>query len=46
MDNIKSILGFMSNLNKLTLSIHDTFDSRFCHSPSFESILNDYLSDS
>ena len=38
-DGLKSIFHFMANLNKLTLSICDTPDPLFCHSPSFESIL-------
>ncbi|CAF4953286.1 unnamed protein product [Rotaria sp. Silwood1] len=40
---IKSILAYMSNLIKLTLSIHDTFDRLFCHGPTFQSILSEYL---
>ncbi|CAF5166345.1 unnamed protein product, partial [Rotaria sp. Silwood1] len=42
-DDMKSILAYMKNLVKLTLSIHDTFDSLFCHGPTIESILNEYL---
>ncbi|CAF1034243.1 unnamed protein product [Rotaria sordida] len=42
-DNIKSILPFMPNLIKLTLSIRDTPDPIFCHGPYLESILNEYL---
>ncbi|CAF4987256.1 unnamed protein product, partial [Rotaria sp. Silwood1] len=33
----------MSNLIKLTLSIRDTPDSQFCHGPTMESILTEYL---
>jgi hypothetical protein len=33
----------MPNLNKLTLSIRDTPSPLFCHGPSFESILTEYL---
>jgi hypothetical protein len=42
-DDIKWILGFMPNLNKLTLSIRDTNDPLFCHGPNFESILTQFL---
>ncbi len=42
-DNIKWILGFIPNLNKLTLSIRDTSDPLFCHGPNFESILTQFL---
>jgi hypothetical protein len=42
-DDMKSILGCMRNLIKLTLSIHDTFDPLFCHGPIVESILSEYL---
>ncbi|CAF3198659.1 unnamed protein product, partial [Rotaria sp. Silwood2] len=42
-DNIKSILPFMPNLIKLTLSIRDTCDTMFCYGPYLESILNEYL---
>ncbi|CAF1638658.1 unnamed protein product [Rotaria sp. Silwood1] len=42
-DDIKSILGYMRNLLKLTLSIRDTPDPTFCHGPKFESILIEYL---
>ncbi|CAF4801097.1 unnamed protein product, partial [Rotaria sp. Silwood2] len=42
-DNIKSILPFMPNLIKLTLSIRDTPDPMFCHGPYMESTLNKYL---
>ncbi|CAF4004691.1 unnamed protein product, partial [Rotaria sp. Silwood1] len=42
-DDMKSILTYMTNLVKLTLSIHDTFDPLFCHGPTIESILNEYL---
>ncbi|CAF1222920.1 unnamed protein product [Adineta steineri] len=42
-DNIKSILGYMTNLVVLTLSIHDTYDPLFCHGPIMESILTEYL---
>ena len=43
LDDLKSIFHFMPNLNKLTLSIRDTSDPLFCHGPSFESILTEYL---
>ncbi len=33
----------MSNQNKLTLSIHNTFNLRFSHEHNFESILNEFL---
>ncbi|CAF2835513.1 unnamed protein product [Rotaria sp. Silwood2] len=33
----------MSNIIKLTLSIRDTFDSQFCHGPTMELILTEYL---
>ncbi|CAF1429058.1 unnamed protein product [Rotaria sordida] len=42
-DNIKSILPFMPNLIKLTLSIRNTPDPMFCHGPYLESTLNKYL---
>ncbi|CAF1319903.1 unnamed protein product [Rotaria sordida] len=42
-DDMKSIFAYMTNLTKLTLSIHDTFDPLFCHGPTIESILNEYL---
>jgi hypothetical protein len=42
-DDIKWILGFMPNLNKLTLSIRDTPDPLFCHGTNFESILTQFL---
>ncbi|CAF5033123.1 unnamed protein product, partial [Rotaria sp. Silwood1] len=44
-DDMKSILGYMPNLIKLTLSIRDTLDPTFCHGPKFESVLMGYLSD-
>jgi hypothetical protein len=40
---MKWILGFMPNLNKLTLSIRDTNDPLFCHGQNFESILTQFL---
>ncbi|CAF1178595.1 unnamed protein product [Rotaria sordida] len=42
-DDMKSILAYMTNLVILTLSIHFTFDPLFCHGPTIESILNEYL---
>ncbi|CAF3652660.1 unnamed protein product [Rotaria sp. Silwood1] len=42
-DNLKCIFSAMSNLIKLTLSIRDTPDSQFCHGPTMESILTEYL---
>jgi hypothetical protein len=33
----------MRKLIRLTLSIHDTLDPRFCHGPIFESILTEYV---
>ncbi|CAF2382661.1 unnamed protein product [Rotaria sp. Silwood2] len=42
-DDIKSILGYMRVLLKLTLSIRDTSDPTFCHGAKFESILIEYL---
>ncbi|CAF3712359.1 unnamed protein product [Rotaria sp. Silwood1] len=42
-DNIKSILYFMPNLIKLTLSICDSSDPMFYHGPYLESVLNEYL---
>jgi len=42
-DDVKSIFACMTNLIKLTLSIHDTLDPQFCHGPTLESILNEYL---
>ncbi|CAF3777882.1 unnamed protein product, partial [Rotaria sp. Silwood1] len=41
--DIKFILAYMKNLIKLTLSIHDTFDLRFCYGFKFESILSGCL---
>ncbi|CAF4619718.1 unnamed protein product [Rotaria sp. Silwood1] len=41
--DMKSILAYMTNLIKLTLSIQDTLDPLFCHSPTIESMLNEYL---
>ncbi|CAF1611977.1 unnamed protein product [Rotaria sp. Silwood1] len=38
---IKFILAYMKNLIKLTSSIHDTFDLRFCYGSKFESILSE-----
>lgn len=43
MDDIETIIYFMPNLNKLTLSIHDTFDCRFFHGTYVESVFNKYL---
>ncbi|CAF3093098.1 unnamed protein product [Rotaria sp. Silwood2] len=42
-DNLKCIFISMSNIIKLTLSIRDTFDSQFCHGPTMELILTEYL---
>jgi hypothetical protein len=42
-DDIKWILGFMPNLNKLTLSVRDIDDPLFCHGRKFESILTEFL---
>ncbi|CAF1455040.1 unnamed protein product [Rotaria sordida] len=42
-DNLKCIFSSMSNIIKLTLSIRDTPDSQFCHGPTMESILTEYL---
>ncbi|CAF3710208.1 unnamed protein product [Adineta steineri] len=42
-DDLKYVFGFMPNLNELTLSVRDTSDPIFCHGPSIESILNEYL---
>ncbi|CAF3986729.1 unnamed protein product, partial [Rotaria sp. Silwood1] len=41
--DMKSILAYMTNLIKLTLSIQDTLDPLFCHGPTIESMLNEYL---
>jgi hypothetical protein len=43
-DHIQSILYFMSNLNKLTLSIRNTNDPLFYHGTNFELILSKSLS--
>jgi hypothetical protein len=40
---MKSILGYMPNLIRLTLSIRDTPDPIFCHGPAFESILTEFV---
>ena len=40
-NDVKWILNLMPNLNQLTLSAHDTFNSGLSHGPYFESILNE-----
>ncbi|CAF1587533.1 unnamed protein product [Rotaria sp. Silwood1] len=43
MDDMEYILGYMTNLRKLTLNIRDTPDSRFSNGLTMESILNKYV---
>ncbi|CAF2965113.1 unnamed protein product, partial [Rotaria sp. Silwood2] len=42
-DDIECILGYMTDLRKLTLNIRDTPDSRFSNGVTMESILNKYV---